>query len=222
MTDGATPTRSDRFPGYDVLDRARDWDPVTTGIVLARIAPLPSLRFFTTEEGAVARPMLDRLLAQDEDPKIPVFELIDARLADGETDGWRYEDMPEDGDAWKTTLHHLDEDARRRASGATFAVLDRQTQIELLDAVATAKVWHDLPAPRVWSLWMRYACTAFYSHPRAWNEIGFGGPAYPTGYKNLGVGGRERWEVAERDAFDPEPWAHRVEHARRRHRGDRA
>jgi hypothetical protein len=66
---------------------------------------------------------------------------------------------------------------------------------------------------------MRYACTAFYSHPWAWNEIGFGGPAYPTGYKSLGVDGREPWEVAERDAFDPEPWAHRVERARRRHDG---
>ena len=28
----------------------------------------------------------------------------------------------------------------------------------------------------VWSLWTRYASTAFYSHPWAWNEIGFGGP----------------------------------------------
>ena len=56
-------------------------------------------------------------------------------------------------------------------------------------------------------LWMRYACTAFYSHPSAWNEIGFGGPAYPRGYKNIGLGRREPWEVAEVDADDPVPWA---------------
>ena len=54
---------------------------------------------------------------------------------------------------------------------------------------------------------MRYACAAFYSHPWAWNEMGFGGPAYPVGYANLGLGRREHWEVAERDALDPEPWA---------------
>ena len=48
--------------------------------------------------------------------------------------------------------------------------------------------WHGLPASRVWSLWTRYACTAFYAHPWAWNEIGFPGPAYPRGYKNKGVG----------------------------------
>ena len=39
--------------------------------------------------------------------------------------------------------------------------------------------WHGRPAKHVWSLWTRYACTAFYSHPSAWTEIGFPGPAYP-------------------------------------------
>ena len=35
---------------------------------------------------------------------------------------------------------------------------------------------------------MRSMLAAFYSHPWAWNEIGFGGPAYPRGYARLGVG----------------------------------
>jgi hypothetical protein len=66
-----------------------------------------------------------------------------------------------------------------------------------------AKAWHGLPAGRVWSLWTRYACTAFYAHPWAWNEIGFGGPAYPRGYKNAGIGRREPWEVADHADSDP-------------------
>ena len=80
-------------------------------------------------------------------------------------------------------------------------------------------VWNGMPAKRVFGLWMRYACTAFYAHPVAWNEIGFGGPAYPRGYKNIGIGRRERWEVAEHGAEDPVPWARRAEAARRRHAG---
>ena len=44
---------------------------------------------------------------------------------------------------------------------------------------------------------------AFYSHPWAWNEIGFGGPAYPRGYARMGVGLSEAWEGAE--AFDVDP-----------------
>jgi hypothetical protein len=77
--------------------------------------------------------------------------------------------------------------------------------------------WHGMPASRVFSLWLRYACSAFYSHPWAFNEIGYGGPAYPRGYKNLGLDRRENWEVAERDAQDPVPWAERTEDARRQH-----
>ena len=62
-----------------------------------------------------------------------------------------------------------------------------------------------LPAAQVWSLWTRYACTAFYSHPWAWNEIGFPGPAYPRGYLNPGINAREQWEVADRTRHDVDP-----------------
>ena len=219
MSAAATPGGAEHFPGFDVMSRARAWDPVTRALVEERIAAGPPLHFFAPAEQDTAGALLDRLLAQDAEPKVPLLALIDARLLAGETDGWHYDDMPEDGDAWRHTLHALDEDAARHAAGATFATLSRAAQIELLERVRTAETWHGLPAGRVWSMWMRYACAAFYSHPLAWNEIGFGGPAYPTGYKNLGVDGREAWEVAEHDAMDPEPWARRVERARRRHEG---
>ena len=65
------------------------------------------------------------------------------------------------------------------------------------DLAAAGQRWNAYPAVRVWSLWTRYACTAFYSHPWAWNEIGFPGPAYPRGYLNPGLDARERWEVAD-------------------------
>ena len=75
--------------------------------------------------------------------------------------------------------------------------------------------WHGLPAKHVWSLWTRYACAAFYSHPWAWNEIGFGGPAYPRGYKNLGPDKREPWEVKDRVNREPIEIGAIVENARR-------
>ena len=194
---GTTPGGEVTFPGYDVLAQAPAWDPVTTGVVLSRLTLPPPLRFFSPAEEAVARPLLDRLLAQDDDPKVPVFELLDARLAEGETDGWRYDDMPEDGDAWKQSLALLDTDAK--AHGAErFADLAVHDQTALLEAVRIGDHWLGLPAARVWNLWLRYACTAFYSHPWAWNEIGFGGPAYPRGYKALGLDHLENWERRHR------------------------
>ena len=194
---GMTPGGEVRFPGFDVLGQASEWDAVTAGVVLRRLGPPPPLRFFTPGEEATARPLLDRLLAQDRDPKIPVLEVIDARLAEGEIDGWRYDDMPEDGAAWKQSLAALDDDARA-VHGRPFAELPHPQQCQRLEAVRTGDKWHGLPAARVWSLWLRYACHAFWSHPWAWNEIGFGGPAYPRGYKALGLDHRESWEKPER------------------------
>lgn len=215
-----TPQGRGRYPGYDVLDEVPRWDDVTAGVVLARLALTPDLSFFTAAEDAVATPLCDLLLAQDGEPRIPVVALIDARLAAGETDGWRYEDMPPDPQAWRETLAALDEDAHA-AHGRQFALLDPSQQSPLVQAVFDAgrhdAPWHRWPGKRVWSLWTRYACAAFYSHPWAWNEIGFGGPAYPRGYKNPGLDARERWEVADADPADPVTFQRRVEAARAQH-----
>ena len=216
MSGGSVPGGVEGFPGFDVVAQAGTWDSVTAGVVLRRLGPPPKLRFFTPAEEATARPLLDRLLAQDHEPRIPVFELIDARLAENETDGWRYDDMPDDGDAWKQSLHLVEQDATA-ATGQSFPDLTGSDQRRILEAVRGADRWHGLAAPRVWSLWMRYSCAAFYSHPWAWNEIGFPGPAYPRGYANLGLGRVEHWEMHEHDARDPVPWADRIEAARSRH-----
>jgi Gluconate 2-dehydrogenase subunit 3 len=191
-----------RFPGFDVLTQAAHWDPVTAGVVLSRLAMPPAVRFFTPAEQATAAALCDRLLGQDllgqdDEPKVPVVNLIDARLAEKQTDGWRYEDMPEDGQAWRDSLAALDADAARFGSG--FAACPAGHQAKLIQAVQDlgSGDWHGLPAAGVWSLWTRYACTAFYAHPSAWNEIGFPGPAYPRGYKNPGVDAREPFEVRD-------------------------
>ncbi|HEX5200161.1 MAG TPA: hypothetical protein VFW27_09490, partial [Actinoplanes sp.] len=93
-----------RFPGFDVLDQQKHWDPVTAGVVLERISNVRDFRFFTPDEQAVATVLCDRLLGQDGDDRIPLAAMIDARLAEAQTDGWRYADMPEDGQAWRDTL----------------------------------------------------------------------------------------------------------------------
>jgi hypothetical protein len=211
-----TPGGKGRFPGFDVLDEVDRWDDVTAGVVLARLDPQPEVSFFTVTEQATANALFDQLLGQDSDPKVPVLLLVDRRLALGQTDGWHYEDMPEDGDAWRRTLTALDEDARDRF-GDRFHRLTWSQQGALVQAVHDAETWHGLPGARVWSLWTRYTSTAFYSHPWAWNEIGFGGPAYPRGYKALGIDKREGWEVADHHSVDPVTFAERVSRAKRRH-----
>ena len=205
---GVTPGGKVRFPGYDVLAQQPTWDPVTAGVVLRRLGPPPSLRFFTPDEQAAATELLNHLLDQWDEPTVPVLAMIDQRLTEDSTDGWHYADMPTDEDAWRSTLSFLDEDAKA-AHSRRFAEVSRDHQAAVIQAVqdlaGDSGSWHGLPASHVWSLWTRYACTAFYAHPWAWNEIGFGGPAYPRGYKNAGLGKREPWERPERAAHDPVP-----------------
>lgn len=179
----------------DVMRQVPTWDVATAGVVLKRITPPPPVRFFNLAEEAIGRALFDQLLDQRGEPRVPVFEMVDARLAEFETDGWRYADLPEDGEAFRRSFAALDEDAQS-SCGADFARLEWDDQAKLVQVVQQtgSEQWHDLHAGHVWSLWTRYACTAFYGHPLAWNEIGFGGPAYPRGYKNIGINAREPWE----------------------------
>jgi hypothetical protein len=192
-----------RFPGFDVMAQVGQWDPVTAGVVTARLRAAEALKFFSEPEAACAAALVNLLTGQQDAPAVPVMEMIDARLAAGQTDGWRYEDMPEDAQAWRDSLAFLDSDAFNRC-GRVFAAAPEADQMALVQAVQDLKSggWHGLPAAHVWSLWTRYACTAFYSHPSVWNEIGFPGPAYPRGYKNAGVGKREPYEVRDADPAD--------------------
>ena len=213
---GLTPGGKGRFPGFDVLDEVDRWDDVTAGVVLSRLDPQPDYSFFTPAEQATADALFDRLLGQEGEPKVPVLRLVDKRLALDMTDGWFYDGMPEDRDAWRLTLAALDDDARAN-HGDHFNTLGHETQVALLQGIFEADQWHGLKASYVWSLWTRYACAAFYSHPWAWNEMGFGGPAYPRGYKNIGVDRREGWEVPDSVGNDPVEWRRRTEQAHRRH-----
>lgn len=195
---GPPPGSGDRFPRFDPLAQARHWDPVTAGVVLSRLGKPPDIRFFTPAEEAVATALCDLLLGQDSEPRVPVVQSIDARLSRQETDGWRYEDMPEDGQAWRNSLRCLDDDAQAKF-GRPFARCPPDDQRELIQVIqdAASGDWQGMVAAHVWSLWTRYACTAFYAHPQAWSEIGFPGPAYPRGYKNLGIDAREPSEVGD-------------------------
>jgi len=160
--------------------------------VMARIAPAQAQapQFFTDTEQASAAALLDELTGQGDEPLgVSILEMVDARLAAGETDGWRYAGMPEDGQAWRDTLGYLDKDAHARC-GSSFADAsepDQQAMIQAVQDGGDDGQWHGLPAARVWSLWTRYACTALYAHPHAWSEVGFPGPAYSRATRTAGA-----------------------------------
>jgi hypothetical protein len=205
---GRTPQMHGRYPDYDVLESAHAWDEVTRRLVLARINDVPQREFFSEVEFATLEAFADDVMAQDGEPRIPVVAFVDAKLAAGSLDGYRYADMPDDRDTWRLVARGLDE-AAQRAGHPSYALAPEEAQAEIMDAFAEAKLeggaWEELNVTQAYGVVMRAIVAAFYSHPWAWNEIGFGGPAYPRGYARLGPGMTEAWEGIEALDIDPVP-----------------
>jgi hypothetical protein len=191
---GRAPQSRTRYPDYDVLANAHHWDPVTRELVLARVHEVPPVRFFDAGEAETARAFCAEVMAQDAEPRVPVMEMVDAKLYEGRLDGFRYADMPDDRETWRIVLRGLD-----TAAGGSFAASPRKH--EIVAAFADGDLPIDLDVSRAWSVVMRAVLAEYYSHPWAWNEIGFGGPRYPRGYMRLS--GRDPDERPEEFDMDP-------------------
>lgn len=202
---GITPQLHGRYPDFDCLEQAAHWDEVTRAVVIARL-DLPPLRFFDDEQVATLGAFCDVVLAQDRDPRIPVLHFVDAKLFEGRLDGYQYAGMPDDRDTWRLVARGLDEAARKRGH-ASYSESPADAQLEVCEAFAEARltcgVWERLSVAQAWAVVMRAVLAAFYAHPWAWNEIGFGGPAYPRGYMRVGLGRKESWESDDAFALDP-------------------
>jgi hypothetical protein len=203
---GKTPQMHGRYPDYDCLEHVEHWDELTRKLVVDRVERVPELRFFSDDEAATLTAFCDVVLAQDAEPRIPVLAFIDQKFAEGRLDGYQYTDMPDDRETWRFVARGLDESAR--ASGAdSYAGVPGHRQVEIADAFAGGTleggVWEQLNLKHAWGVVMRSVLASFYSHPWAWNEIGFGGPAYPRGYARLGIGLSEAWEGEEAVDVDP-------------------
>jgi Gluconate 2-dehydrogenase subunit 3 len=208
---GVAPQGISRYPDWDVLSQQRHWDEVTRSVVLDRVENVPSIEFFSPSEVDTLKAFCDVATAQDAEPRIPVLAYVDEKLGAGKRDGWQYYDLPDDGELWQRVARGLDEEAQR-LSFASFGEAPLETQTGIVHRFNQAElhggVWDGLNVARAWKVVMRYVVQAYYSHPWAWNEIGFGGPAYPRGYGAFGspeLGEQESWETAEAVHVDPVP-----------------
>jgi hypothetical protein len=203
---GTTPQMYGRYPDWDVLSQQAHWDVVTRNVVLDRVQKVPPFRFFDEREQHTLKAFCDRVTAQDRDPRIPVLSMVDAKLDAGELDGYQFAGMPDDRDVWRIVARGLDEVALE-AGAHDFGSLSQEAQRQIVGRFADGQfdggAWEEVDVSKAWSVVTRHILSAFYSHPWAWNEIGFGGPAYPRGYAAFGVGTKEHWEPEP--AFDVDP-----------------
>jgi hypothetical protein len=193
------------YTGFQTLSQQAFWDEATRKVVKARVEQVPPIRFFSSEEAQLIQAVCDRLLPQDdrdEAHKIPVVNYIDERLFSRRIDGYRFEDMPPDHEAHQLGLQAIDAIAQHLYQ-QPFVQIGQREQDEVLQTLhdtnppAAHEIWQKMSVQRFWLLLMQDAVDAYYAHPYAWDEIGFGGPAYPRGYMRLEGGKPEPWEVEE-------------------------
>jgi len=197
----------DRYPGYRVLDQRGHWDPATREVVLDRVHNVPPYRHLNREQQATLEALCARVLPQDHRPpdrRVPIAPWIDSLCAKNTYEGFRFDDMPANDIAWDWGLAGLDQTAQA-LHGNRFVDLDGSQQDAVLGAVRDGyppgEVWQRMPAHRWWVyVALRQITGVYYAHPYAWDEIGFGGPAYPRGYFALNHGAPEPWEVPEAPA----------------------
>lgn len=202
------------YQGFSTLSQQDFWDEATRDVVLNRVNNPPPIKFFNQHEAILMEAVANRLLPQDdrdEQHRIPIVNYIDARLHANRIDGYQYEGMPSDREAYHLGLQAIEQIAQHEFN-QTFIELDPIDQDKVLKCIhegkptAADEIWKRMDVNRFWQLIMTDVLTAYYSHPLAWDEIGFGGPAYPRGYMRMEHGLPEPWEKPEkRYAWDTPP-----------------
>ena len=153
---------------------------------------------------ALLRAVLARVLPQGPGPAIDLGARLDAALAGGTGDGWRFADLPPDAEACRIGLAALDA-ASLAGFGRTFVALAAQDQDGLLmqaaaGELATVRGWSGRQMQRWFEDVRAEAVKLYVAHPATMARIGYGGFAYGgdggrlAGFHALEPGDREAWE----------------------------
>ena len=209
MSGGEGDSFRPRYPGYDVLAKwsSPDWDDQTRDVVRRRIEEVPPIRFFTGDEAALLAAVAERIVPQPDraaGARVPIVPFIDERLHEDRRQGYRYEGIPPQREAWRAGLAGI-EATSRALHGRAFVALADAEQDEVLRRVERGDppgdAWAGLDARRFFtSVLCETVVKTYYAHPLAWNETGYIGPSSPRGHVRKWIGGVDPWEAHERDA----------------------
>jgi len=192
-----------RYPSADVMRQRSHWDAATRRVVLDRVHNVPEYKHFGPAARATLEALCDLIIPQPHRPpdrRVPLAPWIDD-LCEQHVEAFRFDDMPPNDVAWDWGLEGVEQTARALFD-ESFTRLNVEQRQAVLDAIhdgsAPGDVWQRMPPARWWEfVAVRQVAGIYYAHPLAWDEIGFGGPAYPRGYLSLNHGDREPWESEE-------------------------
>jgi hypothetical protein len=158
-------------------------------------------QFLAPETFALLEAVAARLFPQPDRPEQPILlaPAVDQRLAEGRADGWRYDALPPDREAYRLGLGGIQEIAQALLQ-ADFMVLSAEQQDAVLQALATGTppgtVWATLDAGRFFEEMLAELTETYYAHPLAQEEIGYVGLADLPAWTKIGLNEKENREVS--------------------------
>ena len=152
-------------------------------------------QFLAPETFRLLEAVAARLFPQPDRPvPIPLAPFVDHRLAEGRADGWRYDALPPDREAYRLGLGGIQEIAKILFQ-AYFESLTPVQQDKVLEALASTTppgtTWQTLNAGRFFEEMLAELAETYYSHPWAQDEIGYVGYADLPAWTKIGLKEKE-------------------------------
>ena len=148
-------------------------------------------RFFDNQAFATLHAVCARLIPPfGSNAQVDVAGQIDSALAEGVGNGWRYDTMPPDGQAYVLGLYGVDQTADA-IFNMPFAQIDSGQQDSVLRSVqqgnAPGTVWQTVPAALFFEELLALAVEVCYAHPLVQESIGYAGMADAPGWQLIGL-----------------------------------
>ncbi|MCR8643320.1 gluconate 2-dehydrogenase subunit 3 family protein [Paenibacillus sp. N1-5-1-14] len=191
------------YPMYDVMSQHEHWDEHTRSIVSSRIVREDSYHFLNAIEIEILRSWCARLMDDDRGEIITyVLGHIDRTLFDNKGEGQRKPHVPPAPILIRTGLNNVHKLAES-LYGNHFWKLSPEIQHSLMTDISEGTGQQgdehmQVPPKDFFQKLLIWTVESYYSHPKVWSEIGFGGPAYPRGYVRLAPGQVDPWEATNK------------------------
>jgi len=185
-------------PLQDLLHSGLVTEP-TRRVLTERLAFVPPpLRFFTPPEADTLRALAARLFPAEHGAVPTDFVCgVDTRLANKQSDGWRYDILPPDDQMWRALLLGFNQTALAMHT-QNFAACSEAHQDAVLASVHECKppgnVWQTLSPKRAWEDMLAELSEIYYSQAQVQAQIGCVSFADGRGWHAIGLNKRETWE----------------------------
>lgn len=162
--------------------------------------------FFDSRSFAMLQAVCKRLIPQpDRIEFIDLAGMLDGQMATDNGNGWRYDKMPPDKEAYISGLNGINESAEL-TFGKEFPALEESQQDQILSEVqsgnASGRIWRRVPAAFFFEELLASLVELYYSHPIAKEEIGEVAFADAKGWQQIGLNKLEAHEPLATKAVD--------------------